>query len=238
MLLDVREVYKFFGGIKALNGVILKVDKGEIRGLIGPNGSGKTTLLNVINGIYKVTKGEIYFENKPIHNLPPYEVAKRGIGRVFQIIKVFKNLTVWENLLVPAYTNRKIYRDQDINEAAREALEIVGLYRLKDELAKNLSGGQQKLLEFARALMLRPRLMLLDEPFAGVHPQIKEKMINVIKQLNNSDNMTFLVVSHDITSVFNLCSYVSVLFEGRVLCEGEPVEVRGDERVLEAYLGG
>ncbi|RMF88444.1 MAG: ABC transporter ATP-binding protein [Nitrospinota bacterium] len=236
-MLEVREVSKHFGGLMALRKLSLHLERAEgVWGLIGPNGSGKTTLLNVICGLYRPDQGTVLFQGRRIDQLSPHQIARLGIGRTFQVAKVFRRLTVLENMLVPGFTNRETESPRQLREQALELLDFMQLSNLKDEQAGNLSGGQQKLLDFARVLMLKPKLLLLDEPFAGVHPLLKERMINRITLLHQQ-GIRFLVVSHDLPSVLELCSHLVVLSSGEKIAEGEPEMVRKEERVVEAYLG-
>ncbi|MEM2960094.1 MAG: ATP-binding cassette domain-containing protein, partial [Candidatus Bathyarchaeia archaeon] len=170
--------------------------------------------------------------------LPPYEIAKRGIGRTFQVTQVFRRMTVLENMLVPAFSIPKSdghNREGQFKKALR-ILEFLKLDHLKKEYAKNLSGGQQKLLELGRVLMLDPEVIMLDEPFAGVHPKLKMEIHNYIKEMHK-EGRTFIIISHDLQSIFNLSERLIVLFEGRKICDGSPGKIREDERVIKAYLG-
>lgn len=233
LILEVDDLMKKFGGLIALNGVSLHIKRGEILGVIGPNGSGKTTLINVISGIYEPDNGSVYFNGEKINGLKPFEIAQMGIGRTFQIPKLFNKLTVLENLLVPAFA----MKSTNYAEKVAEVLKFLELTHLANERAMNLSGGQKKLLEFGRVLMLDPQVVLLDEPFAGVNPAIKDRMQNLIKKLSKKGH-SFLVVSHDISSVFNLCRRVIVLSAGKKIFEGPPEKAKDNERVIDAYLGG
>lgn len=250
-MLEVREVNKSFGGLVAVFDCSLKVEEGSITGLIGPNGAGKTTLFNVITGHLKPDKGEILFQGEAIEGLLPHQVFKKKIYRTFQITREFPQMTVLENLmLVPELqTGEKIWntwfrsasvrrQEKAIQEKALEVLEFVELLDLKDEYAGSLSGGQKKLLELARSMMADPKMVLLDEPGAGVNPTLMKKLVANIRKLCEEKKITFLLIEHDMNLVMNLCSPVIVMSEGRKLAEGTPEEVKKNERVLEAYLGG
>lgn len=236
-ILQLKGVVKDFGGLRAVNHVSLNIQEGEIRGLIGPNGSGKTTMINLITGIYRVTEGSILFSGKRIDGLPPNTIASRGIMRTFQISKVFRDMTVLENMMVPALS-----QDQSMEEAkarAEELLEFALLTRLKGEPAKNLSGGQNMLLQIVRGLMNKHlRIYLLDEPFAGIHQVIKGVILKTIKKMNEEKGITFVVVSHELTTVQYLCHQISVLHRGEMISQGTMEEVANDPQVIEAYLGG
>lgn len=237
-ILDLRDVSIAFGGIQALDRVTLTVAAGEILGLIGPNGSGKTTLLNVVSNIYRPRRGEIYYLGRRTDHLPVHDVARHGIARTFQVARVFRRMTALENLLVPGYASRPEgdIKPRQLLERARELLRFLEIEDLAHEQAGNLSGGQQKLLEFARALMLRPRLVLLDEPFAGVHPLLKERMLQRLEELNGQ-GIDFVLVSHDLPTILGISSRLVVLANGRKIADGTPEVVRHQEPVVEAYLG-
>ena len=236
-ILQLKGVVKDFGGLRAVDHVSLNIQEGEIRGLIGPNGSGKTTMINLITGIYRLTEGSILFSGKRIDGLSPNTIASRGVMRTFQISKVFKDMTVLENMMVPALS-----QDQSMEEAtarAEELLEFALLTRLKGEPAKNLSGGQNMLLQIVRGLMNKHlRLYLLDEPFAGIHQVIKGVILKTIKKMNEEKGITFVVVSHELTTVQYLCHQISVLHRGEMISQGTMEEVANDPQVIEAYLGG
>jgi branched-chain amino acid transport system ATP-binding protein len=233
MLLEVNGVTKKFGGLMAVDGVSFSLGEKEILGIIGPNGAGKTTLINLINGLYMRDDGSITLKGERIDGLKPCAIASRGIGRTFQVIKLFGRMTVLENMLVPMYA-RKRFSSVD---KALEILDFLNLTHLKDEYAKNLSGGQQQLLQFGRALMLDPEILLLDEPFAGIHPKLKKEISDLIRTMRE-EGKAFIVISHDLASVFKLCERLMVMNEGRVIAEGGLDEVRKSKRVIEAYLGG
>lgn len=228
---------KDFGGLRAVNNVSLNIKEGEIQGLIGPNGSGKTTMINLIAGNYKIDKGAIYFSRERIDGLQPYVIASKGIMRTFQISRIFKDMTVLENMMIPALTqNQSMIKAKAL---AEELLEFALLTRLKDEPAKNLSGGQNMLLQIVRGFMNKNiRLYLLDEPFAGVHQIIKGVILRTIKKMNEEKGITFIVVSHELTTIQYLCHQISVLHRGEIISQGTMEEVANDPSVIDAYLGG
>ncbi len=250
-ILEVDEVIKSFDGVRAVNDCTLSVRPGTITGLIGPNGAGKTTLFNVITGFLRPTSGRILFRGERIDGLPPHRIFHRGIVRTFQIPRELKSMTVLENLMLvpPGQMGEQIWnpwlfafrvsrQEKRIYEKALEVLEFVDLLRLRDEYAANLSGGQKKLLELARTLMCDPKMILLDEPGAGVNRALMKKLVEDIERLRRERGITFFVIEHDMDLVTRLCDPVIVMSEGRRLAEGTPEEVKQDERVLEAYLGG
>jgi branched-chain amino acid transport system ATP-binding protein len=233
-LLEASHVEKSFGGLKALDGISLSVQENSITAVIGPNGSGKTTFLNCINGIYVPEKGQIKFRERSLVGLKPHEIAGLGIGRTFQISRTFKKISVTENILAPVLKSQK-----DIQQLRREACELlerVGMLALKDNLGEDLSGGQQKLLELLRAWMADSDLILLDEPFAGVHPELKANFYDEIRKLQQRGK-TFVLISHDMKSVYTLSDEIIVFDLGRVIARGSEEDIKTDERVIEAYLG-
>jgi branched-chain amino acid transport system ATP-binding protein len=241
-LLETENLTKRFGGLTAVDRLSISLKEGEIRGIIGPNGSGKTTLINLISGIYKVTSGTIILDGQRIDHLKPNVRCARGIIRTFQIPKVFRNMTVLENMLVPALSDSQGDRykhHQEIVREAKELLKFVQLEHMQDQLAKTLSGGQNMLLQIARGFMVDPlRLYLMDEPFAGVNPQIKSVIMESIQQMNREKGVTFIIVSHEMPSVRRLCNKVSVIHEGSCIAEGSLEEVANIPAVIEAYIGG
>lgn len=236
MELEIRNLTKNFGGIRALDGVSLQLAGNELVGLIGPNGSGKTTLVNTIGGIYEPNSGEIVFNGEDIGHLKPNEVVQRGIGRTFQVTRAFRRMTVMENLLVPALALYPEKGRRAWEERAREVLNFLTLDHLRNDYARSLSGGQQKLLELGQLLMTDPDLLLLDEPFAGVHPKLMETIFEYITTLH-AQGKAFIIISHDMSSIFTLSQRLVVLNYGNVIADGDPEVVKYDEGVIEAYLG-
>jgi ABC-type branched-subunit amino acid transport system ATPase component len=235
-LLAVEAVSKRFGGVLALNGVSLEVATGTICGLIGPNGSGKTTLLNIINGVFQPDGGNIRFEGASILGRRASLLAAEGLSRTFQNARVFDTLTVAQNLMVPLLHAAAGVRERASSHAG-ELLELVGLTRYADWPASELSGGQQRLLEFARALITEPRLVLMDEPFAGVHPEIKSLLIRRIRETVESRGASFLIVSHEVPDLVALSGRMLCLVEGKPVAAGAPADVVRQEAVIEGYLG-
>jgi ABC-type branched-subunit amino acid transport system ATPase component len=230
-VLAVQDVRKSFGGVTAVNGVSFVLEAGRIYGLIGPNGSGKTTLFNCITGLERGDGGRVLFKGERIDHLKPYQVANRGIGRTFQVIRVFPELTALENLLVVTRGARA-----DAERRGRELLQFVKLEGLADEYAGNLSYGQQKLVEFVRVLMTDPALILLDEPAAGVNRTLLNDLLAAVARLRD-EGRTILLVEHDMKVVMGLCETVFVLDHGEKIAEGPPGMIQADERVIEAYFG-
>jgi len=229
-------VQKSFGGLQALSGVSISIKGGEFVGLIGPNGSGKTTLLNCISGLYTPDSGTIRFGDQIISKLKPYQIYHLGIGRTFQISKVFNRLTVMDNLMIPALTEGRMSR-KEMEKRSHSILEKLRLLAHSDSLAENLSGGQKKLLEVGMIMMTDPVFLLLDEPFGGVHPELKNQLEDYLCELH-STGKTIILVSHEMPSVLRICRRLVVLDRGWLVTDGTPDSVCSDERVIQAYLGG
>ncbi len=234
--LEINNIYKNFGGLRVLKDVSLKVEGPELIGLIGPNGAGKTTLTNILDGVIKPTSGTVYLNGKRIDPLPPYKVAQAGFGRTFQVTRAFRRMTVLENLYVPALAMNPTARRRDFRKRGREVLEFLTMDHLRNEYAQALSGGQQKLLELGRLLMLDPDIMILDEPFAGVHPKLMEIIFQYIYRVNG-DGKAIIIISHDMDTIFTLSKRLLVLDNGDLIADGDPDVVKKDPVVIEAYLG-
>ena len=249
-ILHVENISKFFGGLAAVNNCSLKIKKGSITGIIGPNGSGKTTLFNLIAGNLKSSKGSVIFNNENITNMPSYQLFSKGLLRTFQIAHEFSNLTVLENLmmvpsnqsgenLITALINPKLVeREEDqLKEKALEVIEFLNLKHLSNELAGNLSGGQKKLLELGRTMMVDAKLVLLDEVGAGVNRTLLKDLGTAILRLNKEKGYTFCMIEHDIDFISRMCDPVIVMSEGSVLFEGTSDEVKKNDKVIDSYLG-
>jgi branched-chain amino acid transport system ATP-binding protein len=232
--IEVHGLYKHFGGLAALDGIELEARAAEVLGIIGVNGAGKTTLMNCICGIYRADKGRVSIGGRDMTGLTPHEIAHAGVGRTFQIPRVFRKMSLIDNLLIPVLDRAD--SDQVLIEHAEAMLEQMRLIDLRHNFAEELSGGQQKLLEMARMLMPEPKVVMLDEPFAGVHPMLCRFMIEQIEAIA-AGGKTVLLISHDLTSIYRLSHRVAALNQGRVIAEGSVDEIRGNPAVVEAYLG-
>ena len=249
-MLEIKNIHKNFGGLKAVNNASMQVTKGSITGLIGPNGAGKTTLFNTIAGIYSPDSGDVYLDDEKISGLKPHELFKKGVLRTFQIAHEFSSLTVLENLmmvpenqlgenLMHAWFSNKLVKKQEeeIRAKAVDVIKFLNLDHLTQELAGNLSGGQKKLLELGRTMMVESKLVLLDEVGAGVNRTLLNEISDAIIKLNKEKNYTFFVIEHDMDLIEKICDPVIVMAEGTVLFKGKFTEVRSNEEVIEAYLG-
>ncbi len=244
-------IVKRFGGIRAVDGATLTVGERSITALIGPNGAGKTTFFNLITGFYRPDRGRAVFDGREVQGRPPYVIARMGMVRTFQITKALARMPVIDNMMLaaPDQPGERLsnvvfrplqwrHREAEVRDQAMELLDVFNLTPLADDYAGTLSGGQRKLLELARALMARPRLLLLDEPMAGINPTLGRRLLDHMQRLRTEDGVTFLFIEHDMDVVMQHSDRVIVMAEGAVIAEGEPHEVRSDQAVIAAYLGG
>jgi len=249
-VISVKDLSLHFGGIRAVDGVSLTIEKGSITGLIGPNGAGKTTLFNVIAGVFPPTAGKVYLDGTDVTGLQPHQLFSKGLLRTFQIAHEFSSLTVLENLMVvPAdqpgeqlrhawfHPQRVRKSEQRVRERAREVIEFLEIPHLENELAGNLSGGQKKLLELGRTMMVDPKIVFLDEVGAGVNRTLLKTIGTSIQRLNKERGYTFCLIEHDMDFIARLCDPVIVMADGKLLTQGTIDEIKNDEEVIEAYLG-
>lgn len=249
-LLEAQQLRKEFGGLLAVDNVDLSIEHGSICSLIGPNGAGKTTFFNMLTGVYKPTSGRIFFAGEELTNKPPHVYTERGIGRTFQNIRLFQNMTALENVLVGMHTRLKgnlveailrtrrvRHEEKDARARARELLAYSGLRRKEGEIGRNLSYGDQRRLEVARALATQPKLVLLDEPTAGMNPQETAEFTDFVGRLRSERKLNVLLIEHDMRVVMGVSDRVTVLDYGEKIAEGTPHEIQKNERVIEAYLG-
>ena len=249
-MLQISKINKSFGGLKVLDNLSFKIEKGSISGLIGPNGAGKTTLFNVINGSIKPDSGSVQLNNFELIGLQPHELFEIGVLRTFQIPHEFFSLTVLDNLLVVPpnkigetffgqwFFEKKIKKIEEINvKKAKDILDILGLSHLEKEYAGNLSGGQKKLLELGRVMMVEPEIILLDEVGAGVNKTLLKKISNIIKKLNKEKKYTFIMIEHDLDFISKLCDTIIVMAEGQFLTQGNIQQIKSNQKVIDIYLG-
>ena len=250
-VLDAQQLTKRFGGLTAVNQVSFQVNEGEIFGLIGPNGAGKTTLFNLMTGLIPPTSGQLIYHSDVISKLKPFQIAERGLARTFQNIRLFADLSALENVMIAQHVHTKSgvwtgvlglppspNEELKIREKASELLELVGLGDRTQELAKNFPYGDQRRLEIARALALEPKVLLLDEPAAGMNPNEKHQLSEFIREIRDRFNLTILLIEHHVPLVMGLCQRIAVLDFGELIALGNPTEVKDDPAVIEAYLGG
>lgn len=249
-LLDVRDLTMQFGGLKAVDGVTLQVHPGEVVSVIGPNGAGKTTVFNCISGFYQPTGGEVYFQNRAMHRLPGYRIAQAGMVRTFQNVRLFKEMTVIENLLVAQHMHAERnllkglfktpgYRrsEKALMQHAGDWLERVGLLEFANREAGNLAYGQQRRLEIARCMVARPRLLMLDEPAAGLNPNETRDLDDLIVSLTRDEGISVLLIEHDMSLVMGISDHIYVVNQGQPLADGSPEDIRRNDAVIKAYLG-
>ncbi len=249
-ILETRKISKIFGGLVAVSQVDMKIVKGQIFGLIGPNGAGKTTLFNIVTGLLHPSNGEVIFKEKQITNFPEYKIVKQGMCRTFQELKIFKNLTVLDNVLIGVHsrssstmmdalikTKRSIQEEKEVREVAFHYLDLLGIKNKSNLLACSLPYGDQRRVEIARALASDPDLLLLDEPSAGMNISEAEELTNLIKWINKELNKTILLIEHNMRVLMTIADWVYVMNQGEKICEGEPKMVQNSPEVIESYLG-
>lgn len=249
-LLKTTKLSIVFGGLRAVSNFDIEINPGELIGLIGPNGAGKTTAFNLLTGVYVPTEGQIEFDGNSLVGLKPYQITQRGIARTFQNIRLFADLSVLDNVKIAYHfhvkyglteamlrVGRYYQEEAEIEEKAIKFLEIFQLADKKDEIAKNLPYGEQRRLEIARALAAQPKLLLLDEPAAGMNPQETQQLMEMIRWIKEKFNLTILLIEHDMSLVMGVCERIYVLEYGSIIAHGTPTEIKNNPRVIEAYLG-
>ena len=250
-LLDVKNLTKHFGGLTAVGDVTLELNEGELVGLIGPNGAGKTTLFNLLTGVYEPSEGTVTLDGHVLNGKAPYKIASLGLGRTFQNLRLFKDLTVLDNVLIAFGNHHKPHtfasffrlpafykNEEDLKNKALDLLKIFDLDKEAETLAKNLAYGQQRRLEIVRALATEPKILFLDEPAAGMNPQETAELTELLRRIKNEFNITIMLIEHDMSLVMEVTERIYVLEYGRLIAHGTPDEIKSNERVIEAYLGG
>ncbi len=249
-LLQIKHMTHYFGGLRAVSDFNLTISAGEIRGLIGPNGAGKTTVFNLITGMYTPTEGSIMLNDKNLVGLPIHEIASMGLGRTFQNLRLWRHMTVLEHVkmarfskigygLVGAFlgTSRRVREEKEIKAKAVQLLELVGISHLADQVVTNLPYGAQRKVELARALATEPRVLLLDEPTAGMNPEELANMMTIIREVHQELGLAIFLIEHRMKFVMDLCERIQTLVFGEVVAEGTPQEIRSNPKVIDAYLG-
>ncbi|HDP90242.1 MAG TPA: ABC transporter ATP-binding protein [Thioalkalivibrio sp.] len=249
-ILDINRLTKLFGGLRAVSDFDMAVPEGRLYGLIGPNGAGKTTVFNMITGLYTPTEGNIVFDGQDLVGVDPHRITRTGVARTFQNIRLFQNLTVLDNVRIAYHTHagytmpeavirlgRFRRQERELSERAQDLLAVFGLQDRQLEVAKNLPYGEQRRLEIARALAAQPRLLLLDEPAAGMNPTESESLMELIHFIRDRFKLTILLIEHQMRVVMGICEWITVMDFGQVIARGTPREIQSDDRVIEAYLG-
>jgi branched-chain amino acid transport system ATP-binding protein len=249
-ILQIKALTKFFGGLCAVKGFTMDLEKGALNGLIGPNGAGKTTVFNMITGLYRPTSGQVIFQDEDVVGLEPFEITRLGIGRTFQNIRLFPNLSVLDNVRIAyhphagysmvdsVFHNQKYNeKEKELTERAQDFLAIFGLENIQNELAKNLPYGEQRRVEIARALATEPRLLLLDEPAAGMNPREIMNLMELIHFIRDRFDLTILLIEHQMRVVMGICEWITVMDFGEVIARGTPTDIQANNLVIEAYLG-
>jgi branched-chain amino acid transport system ATP-binding protein len=250
LMLQVEQMTHYFGGLRAVHGYDLEITSGQIRGLIGPNGAGKTTIFNLITGVYKPTEGTISFDGTDITGFPPHRIAAMGLGRTFQNLRLWRHMTVLEHVKMARYsklgygligaffgTPQRQREEAESEETAYSLLELVGIRHLADQVVTNLPYGAQRRVEMARALAMEPKILLLDEPTAGMNPEELITMMAIIRRVHNELGLAIFLIEHRMKVVMDLCQVVQTLDFGEVIAEGTPEEIRDNPKVIDAYLG-